>query len=317
MSFQVLGTGHYVPERIVTNDELSAMVDTTDDWITRRVGVKQRHVCTTETTAELAYQAALKALEMGNTTADQLDMIICATVTGDNICPPLACSVQMMLGATCPAMDINAACPAFLYSIDIAAGFFARGRVKKMLVIGAERMSRVLDWSDRSTCVIFGDGAGAVLLGEGDSYLASVFHTKGNDEIIKIANFAGMSPFYQNETDQPYVQMNGQETFKFAISSICRDLQQVIADAGLQESDIALVIPHQANVRIIETAIKKLNIPPERFCINIENYGNTSAASIPLLLDELNRDGKLHSGDYLALCSFGGGLASAACILRW
>lgn len=317
MSFQVLGTGHYVPERIVTNDELSTMVDTSDEWITRRVGVRQRHVCTNETTAEMAYQAALQAMEMADTTPDQLDMIICATVSGDNICPPLACSVQMLLGASCPAMDINAACPAFLYTIDTAAGFFARGRVKKMLVVGAERMSRVLDWSDRATCVIFGDGAGAMVLGEGDCYLSSVFYTKGNEETIKIAAYEGMSPFYQNECDKPYVQMEGQETFKFAIGAICRDLQQVIADAGLQESDIAWVVPHQANIRIIESAIRKMNIAPEKFCINIENYGNTSAASIPLLVDELNRAGKLHKGDYLALCSFGGGLASAACILRW
>ena len=166
MSFTILGTGHYVPPRVVKNEELSQYVDTSDAWITQRVGIKERHVCTNETTTDLAYEAAMRALENSGTAPEELDMILCATVSGDYVTPSLACMVQNRIGAVCPAMDINAACSAFLFLLDTAAGFFARKRVKKMLLVGAERMSRIVDWEDRSTCVIFGDGAGAVVLGE-------------------------------------------------------------------------------------------------------------------------------------------------------
>jgi len=317
MSFCVLGTGSYVPPLVVTNDDLAAFLDTSDEWIVQRVGVKKRHLCTTETAADLAYEAAVRALEKGNTNPDELDMILCATVSAEYSAPNMACLVQKKLGAICPAMDINAACSAFLYMLDTAAGFFARRRVKKMLVIGAERMSRMLDWEDRSTCVIFGDGAGALLLEEGDSYLASKLFAQGNEHVIKIPNPIGKSPFFLNKQEKPYVHMEGQETFKFAVNAMCADVQEVAARAGIKESDIDHVIPHQANVRIIEAAKKRLNIPPERFYVNIDRYGNTSAASIPIAVDELNRAGKLSRGDIVALCAFGGGLSSAACILRW
>lgn len=317
MSFRILGTGHSVPSRIVTNDELSTFLDTSDEWISSRVGVRERRVCTTETAADLAYQAALNALEMSGTKPEELDMILCATISGDDASPSLACMAQGMLGATCPAMDINAACSGFIYMLDTAAGFFARGKVKKMLVIGAERTSRILDWNDRNTCVIFGDGAGAMVLGEGDGYLSSKLFAKGGDSVIKIPLFVGMSPFYDNETLEPYVHMNGQETFKFAVNAMCQDVPEVIEEAGLQQSDITWVIPHQANIRIIDAAKRKMDIPQERFCSNIDRYGNTSAASIPILIDEMNREGKIKEGDYLALCSFGGGLSSAACVIRW
>lgn len=317
MSFEILGTGHYVPTRVVTNDELSTLVDTSDEWITRRVGVRERRVCTTETAAELAFRAAKNAMEMSGTAPEELDMILCATISADNASPSMACMVQELLGATCPAMDINAACSAFIYMLDTAAGFFARGRVKKMLVVGAERMSGILDWKDRNTCVIFGDGAGALVLGTGDAYLASKLFAKGGDNVIKIPHFSGMSPFYEKEPDRPYTYMNGQETFKFAVNALCQDVAEVTRAAGLKESDISWVIPHQANLRILEAAKKRLDIPPERFCFNMDRYGNTSAASIPILLDEMNRAGKLKDGNYLALSAFGGGLTSAACIIRW
>ncbi len=317
MSFKVLGTGSYVPPRVVTNDELSNFLDTSDDWIVQRVGVKKRHICTTETAADLAYEAALRALENGNTKPEELDMIICATVSNEDIAPSLACSVQKLLKATCPAMDINAACSAFIFMLETAAGFFALKKVKKVLVIGAERMSRILDWEDRGTCVIFGDGAGAMLLGTGDNYIYSKLNTIGDDNVIRIPNPTGNSPFYEGPENKPVVYMNGQETYKFAVNSMCKDLKEVIANSGLSEEDIAMVIPHQANIRIIEAAKKRLNIPNDRFYVNIDRYGNTSAASIPIALDELNKGGKLNKNDNLALCAFGGGLSSAACILRW
>jgi 3-oxoacyl-[acyl-carrier-protein] synthase-3 len=254
---------------------------------------------------------------MSGVTPGELDMILCATISGDDICPPVACSVQGALGASCPAMDISAACSGFIYMLETAAGFFARGGARRILVIGAERMSGLLDWSDRRTCVIFGDGAGAAVLEAGDGYLASKLAARGGDGIIKIPRWRGESPFYEVEAIPPYVRMNGQETYKFAVTSFCADVAGVIAAAGLTPDDISWVVPHQANIRIIEGAAKRLAIPPERFCSNIERYGNTSAASIPILLDEMNRDGRLKRGDLAVLCSFGGGLTSAACIIRW
>ncbi len=317
MSFKVLGTGHCVPKRVVTNDELSQMVDTSDEWITQRVGVKERHVCTTETAVDLAHNAALGALEMSGTKPAELDMIICATISTDDASPSMACSVQNLLGATCPAMDVSAACSGFVYALDTAAGFFARGKVKKMLVIGGEKLSRMLDWTDRNTCVIFADGAGAMVLGEGDDYLASKLHAKGGDTVIKIPNYVGCSPFNEVKERKPVINMNGQETFKFAVNALTGDLSYVIAEAGLTVADIAWVIPHQANVRIIDAASRKLGIPLDKFGLNIDKYGNTSSASVPILIDEFNREGRFKKGDYLALCVFGGGLTSASCVLRW
>jgi 3-oxoacyl-[acyl-carrier-protein] synthase III len=316
MSFKILGTGHCVPSRVVTNDEMSTIVETSDEWIKQRVGVGERRVCTTETASELAFRAAEQALAMSNTSPEELNMILCATISGDDASPSMACWMQNMLGATCPALDVNAACSGFIYALDTAAGYFARKKVRKMLVIGAERLSRMIDWTDRNTCVIFADGAGAVVLGEGDAYLSSKLYAKGCDT-ISIPNYSGDSPYSTLPRRKPYIQMNGQETFKFAVNAMTGDLQDVIREAGLQQSDIAWVIPHQANARIIDAAARKLDIPAERFAKNIERYGNTSAASIPILLDELNRAGKFKKGDYLAFSSFGGGLTSAACVIRW
>lgn len=317
MSFSVLGTGSYVPPRVVTNEELSAFVDTSDEWITQRVGVRERRVCTTETAADLGAEAARRALENSGVKAEELDLILAATVSGEYVCPGVASLVQRDIGATCPAYDINAACPAFIFLLETAAGYFARKKVKKVLLIGAERMSRIMDWEDRSTCVIFGDGAGAVVLGEGEGYLASKLYTQGGDDVIKIPQFIGKSPFYEREADKPYIHMKGQETFRFAVNAMCTDVRDVMAETGLTGEEVKWVVPHQANLRIINMARKKLDIPDERFYVNIDRYGNMSAACIPLALDELNRAGELTRGDIVVLCAFGGGLSSAACILRW
>ena len=316
MSFKILGTGSYLPSRVVTNRELSQFLDTSDDWIAQRVGIRERRVCTTETTSELARRAAEAALEMSGVSPKELDMIICATVSADNSAPSAACSVQSLIGADCPAMDINAACSGFIYALDTAAGFFAR-EAKRILVIGAERLTGVVDWNDRGTAVIFADGAGAMVLGEGDSYLASKLFARGNDAVLYIPNYAGSSPYYENEPLEPYVRMNGQETFKFAVNAMCADLSDVVDAAGLTIDDITWIVPHQANARIIDASVKRLGIPAERCLKNIEKVGNTSSASVPILADELFRSGKLRDGDYIALCSFGAGLTSAACIIKW
>ena len=316
--FHIIGTGMYVPERIVTNDELSTMVDTNDEWIKQRVGIAERHVSTNEWTSEMACKAAQSALENAGCTAADLDYILTASVSAETVSPSSACMLQHLLGATCPALEINAACSAFIFLLETAAGLFARKKASKILVVGAERLSGIVDWSDRSTCIIFGDGAGAaVLSNDTDGYLDSVVTVQGNDEVIKIPHFPGTSPFFTREVEKPYIHMLGQETFKYAVTAICNDIQTLVERNGLTLDDIKYIVPHQANQRIIDFAARKLKMPVEKFALNIDRYGNTSSASIPIALDEINREGKLSSGDYVILTAFGGGLSNAACLLRW
>lgn len=317
MSFNIIGTGSAYPQCSKTNEDLSQLVETSDEWITTRTGIKSRHVSTSESISGFAEQAARAALENACVAPEELDLIICSTIRGDYITPSLACVLQKRLGATCPAFDVNAACTGFVYSLDIALGYFERKRTKKVLIVSAEEMSKLVDWGDRSTCVLFGDGAGAVVLSEGDSLLSIHISASGSEDVLKIDSVTGNSPFSDRRELNPFVYMNGKEVYKFAVAAMCSDLEQVIREAGLEQKDIDFVLPHQANSRIIETAKSKLSIPPERYRSNIERFGNTSSASIPILLDELNRAGELQEGDLLALSAFGGGLTTGACVIRW
>ena len=228
--------------------------------------------------------------------------IIATTISGDTLSPGTGCMVQKRIGAHCPAFDLAAACSGFLFALETAAGFFARGTCRRILVVSAERMSGIIDWTDRGTCCIFGDGAGAAVLGPGDGLLASHLMTKGGDDVITIPTRYTGSPWYKNEIAEiTSVRMNGRETYKFAVMAMS-----------------ALVIPHQANYRIINEARRRIpDIAPEKFCINIDRYGNTSSASVPILLDEMNRAGKIHRGDILVLAAFGGGLSAGAMIVRY
>lgn len=318
MSFNFLGTGSYTPDKIITNEELSKMVDTSDEWITKRIGVRQRHVSVNESAADMGVKAAERAIQDAGIDPQELDLIIASTISSDKVCPGVACMVQKELGVSCPAFDVAAACTGFLFMLDVAAGYFARGAVKKVLLVSSERMSGILDWTDRGICCIFGDGAGAAVLGEGDSYLCSYFDTRGGDEVLSVPVYSDRSPFYEKELTPAAVQMNGQETYKFAVTTMPANINKVLEMAGLQPEDIAAVIPHQANYRIINEARKRVpGIPPERFHVNIENYGNTSSASVPILLDEVKRSGAFRQGDYIILVAFGGGLSSGACVVRW
>lgn len=317
MSIQILGTGAYVPERILTNDELSTMVETSDEWITQRVGVKERRISTCESAAEMGAKAAQRALEAAGITAGQLDLIVGATVSSDTGCPSMSALVQEQIGAHCPAFDVNSACSGFLFALDTAAAFIARGSVQYALVLGAERLSRILDWTDRSTCVIFGDGSGAFVIGKGENYLGSHLHTQGGDSVLSIPLGKGNSPFYEKEVEPLAVHMSGQETFKFAVKQISADLKLIAEQAGVEVTDFDWIVPHQANYRIIELAARRLGVPMEKFVLNLDRYGNTSSASVPISFDELARSGKLKKGDLIALCAFGGGLSSAACLIRW
>ncbi len=318
MSFKIVGTGSYVPEHTVTNDDLTLFLDTSDEWIRSRSGIEQRHIVTNETTSELATKAAQAALENAGADVSEIDMILCATVSGEYVSPSVACMVQHNLGAQCPCLDLNAACTAWIYLMDTAAAFFCKGGIRKMLVIGAESMSRILNWHERSTCVLFGDGAAAVVLEPGDNYITSVFQVQGGDDVIAIPTKKGISPWYDRQEKEPLVHMNGQETYKFAVSNFPKRIAEVVEKAGLKQSDVDWVIPHQANKRIIDGAARRMkDIPADHFCVNIQKYGNTSAASIPLVLDEWNRAGRFQPGDLIAMAAFGGGLSSAACLVRW
>ncbi|MBO5258468.1 MAG: ketoacyl-ACP synthase III [Clostridia bacterium] len=317
MSFRIIGTGSAVPSKTVTNEDLSGMMETSDEWIRTRVGVAERRIATTESTADLAYEAAVKALEMSGISADSLDLIVAATITPDRVCPTTAGTVQARLGASCPAFDISSACSGFLFALETAAGFFARGNTKRALVIGAERISKIIDWTDRSTAVIFGDGAGAAVLEAGDACLCSELCTMGGDDVIRIPAFGGTSPFTEIEKENPVIFMEGQETFKFAVGAFVDHIRSMADKAGIAVGDIDHIVPHQANERIIRMAARRLKLPDEKFVMNIDRYGNTAAASVPIALDELNRSGKLKSGDLVAMVAFGGGLSSAGCLLRW
>jgi 3-oxoacyl-[acyl-carrier-protein] synthase-3 len=317
MSFQIIGTGMCVPERIVTNDELSQLVDTNDEWILQRVGVRQRHICTSETTADLAVTAAKRALDDCGMKTEEIDLILAATVSGDTVTPSLSCVIQKRLGVHCMAMDISAACSAFVFLLETAACFFARGGYRNILVVGAERLSRITDWEDRSSCVIFGDGAGAAVLSRGENYLDAVFTVTGDENAVRLPRYIGKSPFATLAPESPYIRMSGQEVYKYAVQSMAQDIKTLLQRSGLTGNDLKYIIPHQANRRIIEAAAERAGIPIEKFVINIDRYGNTSSASIPIALDELNKTGKLERGDLLLLTAFGGGLASASCLLKW
>ncbi|MDE7121238.1 MAG: ketoacyl-ACP synthase III [Oscillospiraceae bacterium] len=318
MSFRIIGTGMYVPPKAVTNDDLAQIVETSDEWISKRVGVKERRISENEYTSEMGLKSAEKALEDSGIKAEELDAIFAATISGETSSPSMSCMIQRGLGATCLAMDVSAACSAFLFLLETAAAFFALHKeYKKILVVGAERMSGVLDFADRSTCVIFGDGAGAAVLERGENYLDSVMTVKGGDDVIKIPHGDGSCPYFTREQDTPYVHMQGQETFKYAVTSITQDVTALLERNHLTIDDIAWIVPHQANKRIIDFAAKRLGIEKDKFFCNIEKYGNTSSASVPIALDELAKSGKLQRGDKIILCAFGGGLANAACLLTW
>ena len=270
MSFSVLGTGMYVPPKVVTNDDLSQIIDTNDEWIMQRVGIHERHFSEQETAAEMGYRAALAALENSGVRAEELDLILAASVSGETISPSVSCEIQGRLGVSCMTMDINAACSAFDFMLETAAGFFARKKVKKVLVVGTERLSRLIDWTDRSTCVIFADGAGAVVLGEGDGYIDAVFDVKGGLDVINIPQPVGSSPYYQRGQERkPCIHMRGQDTFKFAVTAICRDSVQVLERNGFSFDDVAYIVPHQANKRIIDFASAKLKVPKEKFYVKL------------------------------------------------
>lgn len=317
MSFSILGTGKAVPEYVLTNDELSTMVDTNDEWIRTRTGIEERRVCKDETLTDLTVRAAKNAMENAGIEPSQLDLIICSTMRGENITPSQGCVIQKEIGADCPAFDVNAACSGFIYALDIADGYFVRKKVKYVLIVSMDNLSNIIDWNDRSTCVLFGDGGAAVVLGEGDDLLSIHLNALGNDEVLRIPHGTNSSPFYKHAEEKAVLHMAGNDVYKFAVNAMSTGIKKTIEDAGLTEEDVDHVIPHQANIRIINASAKNLGIPREKFFCNVNHYGNTSSGSVPLALDEASRAGLLKKGDIIAMCAFGAGLTTGSCVIRW
>lgn len=323
---RVIGTGSYLPEKILTNFDLEKMVDTNNDWIIARTGIEQRRIAAeTENTSDLATKAAERALEMAGVTPEEIDLIVMGTITGDYPWPATACIVQNNLGAkNAYAYDISAACSGFVYALSSAADFLEAGRGKKALVIGSEILSRVIDWSDRNTCVLFGDGAGAVVLDlqDGDSgILSSHMHSDGSYlELLYQPGFGTKNvatPEAIADKQNYSLVMQGNEVFKVAVRSLTEVSQEALAANNLSSEDVGLFIPHQANRRILEATAKRLKLTDEQCFINVNKYGNTSGATIPIAMDEVNRQGLLKPGDNILMSAFGGGFTWGSVLLRW
>lgn len=322
----IAGTGSYVPEKRLTNAELEHLVQTSDEWITSRTGIKERRIAAEgEFTSHMAAKAGRRALEQAGLAAEELQMIIVATITPDTLTPATACYVQDQLGARrAMAFDISAACSGFLYAMEIARQMIAGGTVENALIIGAEKLSAFVNWNDRGTCILFGDGAGAAVLraakaGEGE-ILAMELGTDGAlTHLLNIPGGGSAKPITKENADEHLatLAMLGKEVFKHAVNRMKEAAETVIQRAGLQPQDIACVIPHQANLRIIDAISERLEVPNERVFVNLHHYGNTSAAAVAIAFDEANRSGAFQRGEHVVLVVFGAGLTWAAAALRW
>lgn len=309
MSFRIIGTGSALPARSVTNDDLSRFLDTSDEWIFTRTGIKERRICTTETLDELAVAASGRALEAAGIRAADLDLIVCSTTSGDHLMPAEACAVAHGLGAACPAFDVSAACAGFVYALDVADGFIARGRARRALVVAAEKMSRLLDWEDRATCVLEAGG---------ESPLALELSCDPDIRALSVPGVGGTSPFAPGQTGvRSVLAMEGQRVFKFGVNAICNAVRALADDAGIELGDIDHFVFHQANERILAAASSRLKIDDARVARTLSTTGNISSACIPLTLDALVREGSLTSGQLVALVGFGAGLDVGSCLMRW
>ena len=323
MRVGIMGTGSYVPERILTNNDLAKIVDTNDEWITTRTGIRERRIAADdEATSDLAFKAAEKAIIDAEIDKNEIELIIVATMTQDHLTPSTAALVQDKLGIKAAAFDVSAACTGFIYGFTAGYSFIKAGIYKKVLVIGAETMSRVTDWEDRGTCILFGDGAGAVVLGEVETggFLASHLAADGSGACELIVPAGGSRKAATAETienREVYLKMNGREIFKFAVKAFPESVENVLTQQNLIADDIDIFIPHQANVRIIESIAKRFKQPLDKFFVNLHKYGNTSGASIPIALDEASKEGRFKKSDKIVATGFGGGLTYGSILFEW
>jgi 3-oxoacyl-[acyl-carrier-protein] synthase III len=321
----IIGTGSYVPERILTNRELEKIVETSDEWIRTRTGISERRIAAPEeTTSDMATKAALAAMSQAGVSAEQIDLIIVATVTPDMFFPATACWVQKKLGAIRAAcFDVSAACSGFIYAMEIAQQFISNHVYNTVLIVGADKLSSIVDWSDRNTCVLFGDGAGAAILRNRTASHGVVATHMGSDgefsDILFMPGGGSRCPITSANVDQKLntIKMLGKETYKQAVTAMSDAADRALESAGLKYEDIACVIPHQANMRIIEAIAHRMGLPVDKFYVNLEKYGNTSAAAVAIALDEAHRQGRFKIGDYILLVVFGGGLTWASSVIQW
>ncbi|MCB1737964.1 MAG: ketoacyl-ACP synthase III [Gammaproteobacteria bacterium] len=314
---RIVGTGSYLPEKILTNHDLEAMVETSDEWIRSRTGITERHVAVAgETTCDLAEQAARRAMEAAGITSDDVDLIVVATTTPDRVFPSTACLLQQRLDIHgCAAFDVQAVCTGFVYALGVADKFIRAGGIRNAIVVGAETLSRIVDWSDRTTCVLFGDGAGAVVLqaSEEPGILSTHLHADGSYESLLTVP-AGTSLGYEQDA---FIFMKGNEVFKMAVNTLGRIVDETLAANDMEKSDIDWLVPHQANIRIIEATARKLKMPMDRVVVTVDHHGNTSAASVPLALDTAVRDGRIKKGETLLMEAFGGGFTWGSVLAKF
>lgn len=314
---RILGTGSFLPKKVLTNKDLEEIVDTTDQWIRERTGIRQRYVVSEdESCCDLAEGAARQALEAAGVAPGEIDLIVVATTTPDQIFPSTACLLQQRLDIHgCPAFDIQAVCTGFIYALSVADKFIRTGSSQRALVVGSETMSRILDWQDRATCVLFGDGAGAVVLERSDEpgIISTHLHADGAyKDLLQVPHGIGLG-----HCDDPYIEMRGNEVFRMAVTTLGRIVDETLEANGMRKSDIDWLVPHQANTRIIQATARKLDLPMEQVVVTIGEHGNTSAASIPLALDSAVRDGRIRREEILLMEAFGGGFTWGSVLLRY
>ncbi len=320
MSARIIGTGSCLPSLVVDNRKLEEIVDTTDEWIRSRTGIESRHIAVEETTTSMAIAAAQAALEDAGISAGQLDLILVGTISGDCVFPATACQVQSALGAErAVAFDISAACAGFLFGLGIVDAYMKAGGIRTALVIGAETLSKMMDWKDRSTCVLFGDGAGAAVLREEEQGILSILQASDGQkgDALICENRRVNNPYRENSNELDYTKMNGQEVYRFAVRTVPQSIEKALDEAGVGADEIKYFVLHQANIRILEAVAKRLGPPLENFRSNLQKCGNISAGSVPVLLDEINRAGKLQRGDKIVLAGFGAGLTCGTAVLTW
>jgi len=314
---KILGTGSSLPKKILTNAMLSEFLDTSDEWIVPRTGIRSRHVISNERLEDLGADAALKALEESGLKPEDIDYFICSNVISEYVTPGMSCIISSKIGLKCPAIDINCACPGFIFALDIAETHYLAGTVKNVLIVCAEEPTRMCDWNDRSTCVLFGDGAAAAVLGPGNNIKGiKLFSQPDPDKIWETLKLEP-TPFINKEEEQVPMQMQGREVFKFAVTASTTEVEALLKSIGMDKKSVSYYMVHQANLRIIDAIKKYLDEPDEKFPTNISDHGNSSSASCPILLDECNKKGMFKPGDILVFSAFGAGLLSGAAVIEW